>query len=236
MTGTKRIEMTSSGKKTEIWIQDLEEFDWKKADYLKWVSSKLLEKAKRLKSEAAKRATIGSEYLLNRVCYEKKKEGKLPKEMEEWSFPLSYNKNMWGAPYFPGNPIYFNWSHSGQYVALAVSECPVGIDIQQRKKYKLSVAQKYFPEEIYRKLKEEKGERQEILFFRYWTLLEAWLKARGTGFHEFLTPDISMAFSEREGLQTEGVLRENQMGKGADWNYSFYQKIEKYEICLVEKS
>lgn len=225
---------------TEIWIQNIEDFDWKNEDVLKWVSPERIQKAERLKNESAKKSVIGAEYLLNKVLAEKKGEGNLPKEMEKWTFPLSYEKNEWGAPYFPGNPLYFNWSHSGSYVALALSDYPVGIDIQQRKKYKISIAEKYFPEIICEKLKLLEGMEQEKLFFRFWTLLEAWLKARGTGFHKFAFPDVTDAFSEEEGLLECGIIREilAEAKEGEEkqgWKYEFGDEVEGYEICLVEQ-
>ena len=37
----------------------------------------------------------------------------------------------YGKPYYEDCPLYFNISHSGEYVALAVSDMPVGIDVQR---------------------------------------------------------------------------------------------------------
>lgn len=240
MTNTKRIEITIQGQKTELWIQDLKDFDWQKEDILKWVSSERIKKAERLKSEAAKKSAIGAEYLFNKVLAQKKREGKLPNEMKECVFPLSYARNEWGAPYFSGNPLYFNWSHSESYVVLAISDNPVGIDIQKRKKYRLSVAEKYFPKEICKKLKSLEGIEQEKLFFRCWTLLEAWLKARGTGFYQFSIPDIAGAFSEETGLKEGGTIAESPIKvKEAEekqiWEYQFWEEIAGYELCLVQK-
>lgn len=41
-----------------------------------------------------------------------------------------YLEDKYGKPYFKGNPIYFSLSHSGDYVAVAINDSPVGVDIQ----------------------------------------------------------------------------------------------------------
>jgi len=44
---------------------------------------------------------------------------------------IKYNPN--NKPYIVGNPVYYNISHSGKYVVLAISKYPLGIDIQKIK-------------------------------------------------------------------------------------------------------
>lgn len=43
--------------------------------------------------------------------------------------------------------IHFNLSHSGNFVACAVSNCPVGIDIQEIKEYNKKVVMRFFAKE-----------------------------------------------------------------------------------------
>jgi len=52
-----------------------------------------------------------------------------------------------GKPYLENSKLFFNVSHSGIYVAAAVSEDHVGIDIEKLRRNKLQVARRFFSEE-----------------------------------------------------------------------------------------
>lgn len=82
-----------------------------------------------------------------------------------------------GKPYLSGNPVYFNVSHSGDYLALAVSKHPVGIDLQKVRPVKEGMYRKVVqPEE--ESLIREAGNQD---FIRLWTLKESFVKAEGKG-------------------------------------------------------
>ena len=73
-------------------------------------------------------------------------------------------------------PLEFNLSHSGDYAICAISDDEVGCDIEKIKDVNLKIAKRFFSEEEYNNvLKDNK------LFFRYWTLKESYLKAKGIG-------------------------------------------------------
>ena len=83
-----------------------------------------------------------------------------------------------GKPYLEGYPhIHFNISHSGNFVVCAVSDKPVGIDIQKIGEYKERVAKRICTENELSSLKSD-GEKFTCL----WTQKEAVLKLKGTGF------------------------------------------------------
>lgn len=83
-----------------------------------------------------------------------------------------------GKPYLKGySGIHFNISHSGEYVVCAVSDAPVGIDIQIIGEYKDRVAKRICTADELLQL-ENNGE----YFTRLWTQKEAVLKLYGTGF------------------------------------------------------
>lgn len=86
-------------------------------------------------------------------------------------------KDEMGKPYLEGNGLHFNVSHSGEYLAIAVSESPVGIDIQEPKNIK---------DGMYRKVVQPQeqaliGEDRQNDFLRLWTLKESFVKAEGKG-------------------------------------------------------
>ena len=44
-------------------------------------------------------------------------------------YDIFYNENR--KPYIKNNPIYFNISHSGEYIVIVVSDKEIGVDIQE---------------------------------------------------------------------------------------------------------
>lgn len=82
-----------------------------------------------------------------------------------------------GKPYFKDASLHFNVSHSGEYLAIAVSDSTVGIDIQEPKSIK---------DGMYRKVVQPEeamliGEDRQNDFLRLWTLKESFVKAEGKG-------------------------------------------------------
>lgn len=86
----------------------------------------------------------------------------------------------YGKPYLPDYPhAHFNISHSGQYVACAVCERPVGLDIQVIKPYDPDVARLVCTAEELQQI--ETSADSSIEFTRIWTRKEAYLKMLGCG-------------------------------------------------------
>ena len=94
---------------------------------------------------------------------------------------LEFKYNEQGKPYIEDG-IYFNMSHSGEYVVLAVSDYPVGIDIERIRANRLSVAKRCFCVEEYEDIiNAETEEEQNNRFAGYWTMKEAYIKYVGKG-------------------------------------------------------
>lgn len=88
-----------------------------------------------------------------------------------------------GKPYLTGTPVplFFNLSHSGDYVVCAIGDREMGVDIQKLGQGKLEVARRFFhPEEI-RELEKWTGREQRDLFYRFWAIKESFLKYTGQG-------------------------------------------------------
>ena len=82
-----------------------------------------------------------------------------------------------GKPYFKEQILQFNVSHSGEYLAIAISEKEVGVDLQEPKDIK---------EGLYRKVVQPEengliGEERQKDFLRLWALKESFVKAEGKG-------------------------------------------------------
>lgn len=84
-----------------------------------------------------------------------------------------------GKPTVEG--ICFNLSHSGNYVICAVSEKPVGCDIEQIKEAPKQMESRVFSPEEIRCLEQLSSEAYNREFFRLWTRKESYLKMKGIG-------------------------------------------------------
>ncbi len=85
-----------------------------------------------------------------------------------------------GKPRAAGDEVHFNVSHSGRYVACAVAEVPVGIDIEAEGENLDLLAAVTMPDE--RDVFSSTPERErEALFCRMWTAKESYMKAVGLG-------------------------------------------------------
>jgi hypothetical protein len=77
-----------------------------------------------------------------------------------------------GKPQLVGGAVHFNASHSGELALVAVSDVPVGVDIERQRAIADPVA-------FARRLQFETTDPHELM--RLWCRKEAWLKARGIG-------------------------------------------------------
>lgn len=93
------------------------------------------------------------------------------------NYTVSYNKT--GKPHVCGAP-FFNLSHSGDFVMLALSDTPVGCDIERPRKSVLS-HHVFHPRELDLISGISPGEKRDRQFLKLWTAKEAFLKALGTG-------------------------------------------------------
>lgn len=92
-------------------------------------------------------------------------------------------KNQYGKPFLKGNPKHnFNISHSEDFVVCAISDTPIGIDIEKIKQIEYKeIAKGFFTENEYDYI--TRGDAQDQLknFFNIWTLKESFIKCCGTG-------------------------------------------------------
>lgn len=78
-------------------------------------------------------------------------------------------------PYFNNSDIFFSLSHSGDYVAAAISDKEIGIDIEQVHTINHNIAKRFFTE------KEIGYIENDDDFFKLWVQKESFVKAIGTG-------------------------------------------------------
>lgn len=98
-------------------------------------------------------------------------------------------RGQYGKPFFPSLPnVCFNFSHSGSWVACAFSDREVGLDIQAHDQLRvdgLRIARRFFTDPEYRALLSLSSDQAAMnsLFFRFWTIKEAYLKYVGCGLY-----------------------------------------------------
>ncbi len=85
-----------------------------------------------------------------------------------------------GKPYFPTMPhLHFNLSHSGALCLCALSDAPVGVDVERIRPRRAGLP-RYCMEDAEYSAYLAAGEGWEE-FYRIWTLKEAWAKQTGQG-------------------------------------------------------
>ena len=104
-------------------------------------------------------------------------------KIEDWRFrDLEWQYNEHGKPFIPGGP-YFSISHCKEGIAVAISDEPIGIDIE---------GIRHADEELIRRTMNEEERLwvtgdglRDRRFTRLWTQKEAVVKAIGTGIQSF---------------------------------------------------
>ena len=90
---------------------------------------------------------------------------------------LSYGSN--GKPEVEG--MFFNLSHSGEWAVCAISNAPVGCDVEEVGPVRDGIAERFFTENEVEYLNRFDGEQRREEFFRLWTLKESYMKMTGEG-------------------------------------------------------
>lgn len=105
--------------------------------------------------------------------------------------------NDYGAPYIEGGP-HFSISHCKRGIAVAVSENPIGIDIEAIRTFSPDLIRKTMNED--EQLRITSSAIPEVEFIRFWTQKEALLKLQGTGIisdlHHVLTHVQDVSWTE----------------------------------------
>ena len=104
---------------------------------------------------------------------------------------FEYNEH--GKPSIAGHPeIHFNLSHCKEAAVCAVSDQPVGVDVESIREYKDGLVQYSMNDEEIRQI--ESSEHPDRAFIRLWTMKEATLKLIGTG----ISNDLKTAIDHQQ--------------------------------------
>ena len=122
---------------------------------LKSINEEQKEKALRFKNDKDQRRSLISSFLVNQLSKEK------------------LQKNPMGKPYYPNGP-YFNISHSGRYVVMAIANQEIGVDIEENVEKQIDVLLKLFNEAEVKMIKEHAD------FYYLWCAKESLIKCMGS--------------------------------------------------------
>lgn len=135
------------------------------------LSAYRLEKLASCRSSRRRRQGIGAELLLIRTL-----------QMSGFSstLPLSVSTEKNGKPFLIGSELHFSLSHSGSFAACALSDFPVGVDLEKRDSLSEPVLRRFFSPEEQALIRS--SEDPDLSFTRLWTGKESFVKATGSGF------------------------------------------------------
>ena len=122
---------------------------------LKSINEEQKEKALRFKNDKDQRRSLISSFLVNQLSKEE------------------LQKNPMGKPYYPNGP-YFNISHSGRYVVMAIANQEIGVDIEENVEKQIDVLLKLFNEAEIKMIKEHAD------FYYLWCAKESLIKCIGS--------------------------------------------------------
>lgn len=156
------------------------------------------QKISKMHQEKSRRQSLGAGLLLNRVLgyYGVKTSGILVGEH--------------GKPEVDG--ICFNLSHSGELVVCAVSEQPVGCDVEKVREAPKGVAERFFGESERAYLEQFSGRAYDEAFFRFWTMKESYVKMTGEGLG-LLEGTCELVVEEQPKVRRNGKIQDCYMSE-----------------------
>ncbi len=194
-------------KKVVIHILDTNKYSFDELENSEFMDFDFLTSITRMKNEVAKKEKAASNILKNKYIgdYEIDANGK----------PVS-------------DKCFFNISHDCGFVALAISEEEVGVDIEQLRKMDSKLLNYAFNAEEREKIKSSKA------FFAVWTNKEALCKCNGVG--------IRMKMNEVPGLPVNGLRTfkgEKYYSRTIAWN-NFIVSVaakqkDRFDVEIVEE-
>ena len=141
----------------------------------------------------------------------------------------NHRRERQGKPYFSSNcEIFFNISHSSNYVACVIGNRPVGIDIEKARKGRQNLAKRFFDVSEAEWIKECDSDQR---FFRIWTLKEAYGKATGQGVLDILD---KIVYRLEKG-KMNGCHRNNQNYNGLPQNFTIVEKeVDGFSLSVIQ--
>ena len=169
------------------------------------------DKINKIKNSNARKRSIVGEILLSKL---------LTKNNLSYD-NLEYYINDYGKPYLKNNNLFFNISHSFDYVIAIVSEKEIGIDIEKLRKTSLNTIHQFATKKEQDYILSSNINIEERIFSIY-TLKEAYIKMLGT--------NLNKAFDVEFQIINNTVICSDKNVK-----VGFLNDIEGYVIAYCER-
>lgn len=198
-------------------LPDVSEFNERKDQILSLLSPDRRSHFSRFKSsQSAMRSVFGE--LLTRYILSRK---------TGFAFAgIDFKRTVNGKPYLENDSVYFNLSHSGEWIAFAFSERDVGIDVEHIREIRYRIAERFFSEDENKKLDMLSGIEKLNHFFDLWTLKESYLKMIGTG----LTKSLSSFTIFEQGKKY--FITDHESGKKEPVYFRQYPVADDYRLSV----
>lgn len=176
------------------------------------MTTERLERISRVKNDSAKKSIICTGALLATV-------------LDKYSvYKDMIVSSSCGKPYIMGrDDLFFNISNSGDYVAIAVSESEVGVDIQKPVKASDALVKRIVATEDIFRLRETITNRFNYIF----AIKEAYVKLTGEG--------ISKDFKEITYEHCDGKLKIYDMGSFSAYCEGMVFDLDGYSLAVAAK-
>ena len=140
---------------------------------------------------------------------------------------LIFETDKYGRPFLKSPRIKnldFNISHSGDYVAMAIADCPIGIDIERTKPFDIKIIADYFTEQELKYLNSRR-KNQLRRFYELWVLKESFIKAVGRGL-SFPLKKINFKYNKGK-----TIILKPKSTKGK-WFFKIYEIDKNYKMAI----
>lgn len=129
-----------------------------------------------------------------------------------------------GKPYLPHSGFHFSLSHSGNLAICAVSDLPIGADLQEVKPALPKYLHRILSEEEQAYLTRLPKQEQTELFYRLWAKKESLAKWDGRG--------IRIPFAELSFIEADRMREWISFAGKSLWVYETQQFLPKYALSL----
>ncbi len=95
---------------------------------------------------------------------------------------VKFEYNVYGKPSLARNTnLYFSISHSDEWILCAVSEVPIGIDVEKIVEDVIGIANRFYTKEEVTYIEKKLPINRDAAFCKIWTLKESYVKCIGKG-------------------------------------------------------
>lgn len=144
-----------------------------------------------------------------------------------------FTENSFGKPALMHGGMHFNLSHSADKIVIGFSaKQSIGVDIEQiqERKNLSKIAEKYFHFREWEENISEKGTNKEHLFYKLWTLKEAFIKAKGTGLK---TPLHQFYFDLSQQGMPLLVQHSTELDSSSNWMFQHKYLQPNYSLAVA---